>query len=164
MSQGREIRAYDYVNHAYASVRDALTADPIAVFRNATKAAASRVESVAAELHVTIGGLEVGTDIAVSVGNIEETQGKTDLSRVTKIPMAWKAATRPRLFPLMNADLSIYPLTATETQLDFLGSYEPPLGAFGDALDAVVGHKVAEASVHRFVTDVAHYLRRTLTP
>lgn len=164
MNQGREIRAYDYVNHAYASVRDALTADPIAVFRNATKAAASRVESVAAELHVTIGGLEVGTDIAVSVGNIEEIQGKTDLSRVTTIPIAWKAASRPRLFPLMNADLSIYPLTATETQLDFLGSYEPPLGTLGDALDAVVGHKVAEASVHRFVTDVAHYLRTTLTP
>ena len=28
----------------------------------------------------------------------------------------------------MKADLTIYPITATETQLDFKGLYEPPLG------------------------------------
>lgn len=164
MSQGRQIRAYDYVNHGYGSVRDALAADPVDVFRNATKAAASRVESVAAELHVNIAGIDVGTEIAVTVGKIEEAQGKTELSRVTKITLEWQAANRPRLFPLMSAELSIYPLTATETQLDFLGNYEPPLGVFGDAVNTVVLHKVAEASVHRFVTDVARYLRTTLTP
>jgi hypothetical protein len=136
----------------------------LAVFRNATKAAASRVQTVAAQLHVNIGGIEVGTDITVAVGRIEESDGKTELSRVTTIPVEWKAAARPGLFPLMNAELSVYPLTATETQLDFLGRYEPPLGVFGDAVNAVVGHKVAEASVHRFVADVANYLRSTLTP
>jgi hypothetical protein len=62
----------------------------------------------------------------------------------------------------MSAELSIYPLTATETQLDFLGRYEPPLGAVGGAVDAVVGHRIAEASVHRFLSDVAAYLRRSL--
>ena len=59
----------------------------------------------------------------------------------------------------MNAELSVYPLTPTETQLDFLGRYEPPLGILGGALDAMVGHHIAQASVHRFVTDVAKYLR-----
>lgn len=164
MAHAREIRSYDYVNYPYAKVCDALKADPMAVFRTATKAAASRVERVAAELHVNIGGIEVGTNIAVSIGQIEETEGKTDLARATKMPIEWQAAARPRLFPLMNAELSIYPLTATETQLDFLGHYKPPLGLFGDAVNAVVGHKVAEASVHRFVAEVAQYLRSTLTP
>jgi len=68
----------------------------------------------------------------------------------------------PRLFPLMKAELSIYPLTTTETQLDFLGHYEPPLGALGKAMNAVAGHRIAEASVHRFVSDVAGYLRKAL--
>ena len=68
----------------------------------------------------------------------------------------------PRLFPLMKADLSIYPLTATETQLDFKGLYEPPLGLLGKAVNAMVGHRIAEVSVHRFVSDVAQYLRETL--
>jgi hypothetical protein len=66
------------------------------------------------------------------------------------------------MFPLMKAELAVYPLTATETQLDFAGSYEPPLGWLGSAVDAVVGYKIAEASVHRFVAQVAAYLRTTL--
>jgi hypothetical protein len=44
-----------------------------------------------------------------------------------------------------------YPLTATETQLDFWGIYEPPLGAVGKAMNAIIGHRIAEASVHRFI-------------
>ena len=68
----------------------------------------------------------------------------------------------PRLFPLMKAELSIYPLTATETQLDFQGVYEPPFGPLGKAVNAVVGHRIAEVSVHRFVNDVAGYLRQNL--
>jgi hypothetical protein len=62
----------------------------------------------------------------------------------------------------MKAELSIYPLTATETQLDFRGVYEPPFGAVGKVMNAVVGHRIAEVSVHRFINDVAGYLRHTL--
>ncbi|MEE8361837.1 MAG: hypothetical protein V3R71_06750, partial [Gemmatimonadales bacterium] len=65
MSQGREIRSFDYVNHPYTRVRDALTADPTAVFRAATKAAASRAESVATALRVTVAGLEVGAEVVL---------------------------------------------------------------------------------------------------
>ena len=161
MSQGKEIRSFDYVNHPYARVRDALTADPAAIFRAATRAATSRAESVAAALRVSIAGPEVGADVVLSIGTIEET-GTTDSSKVTRIPVEWQAAERPGLFPLMNAQLSVYPLTATETQLDFLGRYAPPLGVLGGAVDAVVGRRIAEASVHRLVSDVARYLRETL--
>jgi hypothetical protein len=31
-------------------------------------------------------------------------------------------------------------------------------------MDSIVGHRVAEVSVHRFVTDVAAYLRTTIAP
>jgi len=159
MSQRREIRTYDYVNHPYSRVRDVLVADPAAVLRAATTAAASRAESVAAELRVDVGGVQVGAEITTSIGEIEESGGVAGSSPVTRIAIEWQAARRPHLFPLMSAVLSVYPLTATETQLDFLGRYEPPLGLLGDALDAMVGHRIAEASVHRFIGDVAHYLR-----
>jgi hypothetical protein len=62
----------------------------------------------------------------------------------------------------MKAGLSIYPITATETQLDFAGRYKPPLGPLGKAMNAMVGHRIAEASVQRFVSDVAEYLRKAL--
>ena len=49
MSKGREIRCYDYVNHSYEQVRDALSGDARAVFQSATKAAASRAQSIASD-------------------------------------------------------------------------------------------------------------------
>ena len=153
----REIRSFDYVNHPYSAVRDLLVKDPAGVLRAATNAAASRARAVAAALHVNIGPLQIAAEIAVTVGKISEQA--PNAPRVTRIPIAWSAAQRAILFPIMNAELSVYPLTETETQLDFLGRYEPPLGIVGDALDATVGHRIAEASVHRLVADVANYLR-----
>ncbi|MFZ0637057.1 MAG: hypothetical protein WA755_11370 [Candidatus Acidiferrales bacterium] len=161
-SKGREIRCYDYVNHPYERVRDALRRDPLTVFQSATKAAASRARSIAAELHVDVGGIGVKTDIRISVKNVEEKVLDAMSTPATRLLLEWEATTMPRLFPLMKAELSIYPLTATETQLDFLGLYEPPLGAVGKAMNAIVGHRIAEVSVHRFISDVAGYLRQAL--
>jgi hypothetical protein len=36
----------------------------------------------------------------------------------------------------MRAALSLYALTATETQLDLEGDYQPPLGPLGRVVDA----------------------------
>jgi hypothetical protein len=162
MSKGREIRCYDYVNHPYERVRDALSQDALTVFQSATKTAASRAQTVAAELHFNIGGIGVQTDIRISVKNIEEKVVDAMATPATRLLLEWEAASLPRLFPLMTAELSIYPLTATETQLDFSGLYEPPFGAVGKAVNAIVGHRIAEVSVHRFVSDVAGYLRQAL--
>lgn len=162
MSDGSQIRSYDYVNHPYEQVRDALTKDARAVFQSATNAAASRAHSIASQLRANIAGIEVATDIAISVKRIEEgAQGATS-APATRLQLEWEAAKSPRLFPFMRAELSVYPLTATETQLDFSGFYEPPLGALGNAVNAIVGHRIAEVSVHRFVTEVAEYLRTAL--
>ena len=162
MSKGREIRCYDYVNHPYEQVREALSRDALAVFQSATKAAASRAQSVASELRVDLGGIALEADIKISLKNIDE-KGRDAMSGpVTRLQLEWEAARMPRLFPFMKADLAIYPLTSTETQLDFSGVYEPPLGPLGKAVNAIAGHRIAEVSVHRFINDVAGYLRRTL--
>ena len=162
MSKGREIHCYDYVNHPYEQVRSALSKDAPAVFQSATKAATSRAQSIASELRFDIGGIGIEADIRVSVKNIEVKDRKAMSRPATRLQLEWEAARMPWLFPLMKADFSIYPLTATETQLDFKGVYEPPLGPLGKAVNAMVGHRIAEVSVHRFVGDVAGYLRKTL--
>jgi hypothetical protein len=162
MSKGLEIRCYDYVNHPYEKVRDALKREALNVFQSATKAAASRAQSVAAQLHVDLGGIGVKADIRISVKNIEEKVADAMSGPVTQLLLEWEATTAPALFPFMKAELSAYPLTGTETQLDFLGSYEPPFGALGKAINAVAMHRIADASVHRFITEVAEYLRGVL--
>ncbi len=159
----REIRSYDYVNHPYERVRDALKQNAVTVFRAATKAAASRAHSVAAELHVDFRGIGVTTDINISVKSVEEKLVDLVSIPITRLQLTWEASTAPRLFPLMNGELAVYPLTSTETQLDFFGAYEPPLGAVGKTMNAIIGHRIAEVSVHRFVNDVAAYLRQSLS-
>ncbi len=158
----KEIRSFDYVTHSYDKVRDALTSDAPSVFRSATQAAASRSQSVAVALHVDIAGLKVVKDVDISVKDIEEDATGARSTPRTRLAIEWAAASSPGLFPLMKAELAIYPLTGKETQLDFSGEYQPPMGWPGRAVDAVAGHKIAEASVHRFVTQVAEYLRSTL--
>lgn len=158
----KEFRTFDYVNHPYEQVRDVLFADAEDVFRNATRAAATRAHDVASALRVNVAGLEVGAGIAITVGQVEESSGNRPSASRTRVGLEWEAAEHPRLFPEMEGVLAVYPLTDTETQLDLQGTYTPPLGALGIAIDAVVGHRIAEASLHRFVTDVAGYLRRSL--
>jgi len=162
MARSKSVRAFDYVNRPYARVRDALLDDAEEIFRNATRAAASRAYDVAAALHVEIGGIEIGAEIDFTVGSIEETGGIRPSSATTRVRLEWEAARHPRLFPEMGGELSVYALTDRETQLDFQGEYIPPLGAVGSAIDKVVGHRIAEASIHRFITDVVDYMRRSL--
>ena len=157
-----EVRCYDYVNHPYERVRDVLKHKALTVFQSATKAAASRAQSIGAELHVDFRGIGVKADIKISVKSIEEKPSHATSTSGTELLLEWEAAKMPRLFPLMKGTLSIYPLTSTETQLDFSGVYELPFGALGKAMNAVVGHRIAEASVHHFVNDVAGYLRQAL--
>lgn len=159
----KTIRVYDYVNQPYDKVRAAIESDANEVFRNATKVAALRAKSVASELHVNIAGIEVGADIEITVTGIENTQKAVTSPETTRIELEWEAATMPRLFPFMKAELAIYPLTSTETQLDLRGNYEPPLGIVGSVIDAAVGNRIAEASVHQFISDVAAYLRNELS-
>ena len=151
-------------NHPYARVREALIANPLEIFRSATRAAASRAHGVASQLRVEIGGIELGTDIEIDVREIEERRSEASSLPRTCLHLEWGATRRRHLFPFMRAELAVYPLTPSETQLDFSGRYEPPLGVLGSTMDAMVGHRVAEACVHQFVTDVAAYLRTTIRP
>ena len=160
-----EIRSYDYVNQPFVRVRSALLADPIRTFSEATRVASERARSLAAELSATIAGIDVSAEIVCTVGPaFDEPAAPYGKPPMTRLPVSWEAAHHPRLFPLMKAELAIYPLTSTETQLDFLGHYEPPLGGVGSALDVIVGRRIAEACVHRFIADVAHHLRMQLAP
>ena len=56
---GRDIRCFDYVNHPYDAVRDAVVADPAGVFQRATSSASERAGDVAAGLRVDVAGIEI---------------------------------------------------------------------------------------------------------
>ena len=147
---------HDYVNQPYPRVRDLLLADPHLVFRRATAAAASGT----AELHVRLAGVDIGTEVVIEILGVENDCAYN--RPATKISLEWRAARTPRIFPTMKAELLLFALSPTETQLELRGNYQPPVGKLGDAIDAAVGHRLAEASVTKFVQQVAGWLREQL--
>ena len=157
MSKKHAIRCYDYVNHPYDKVCELLISDSGKVFQEATTAAESRAGNVAAGLHVNIAGLEIGKAININVYGLEQVENNRAVR--SALLLEWEAAEQPGLFPVMKGELAFYPISAMETQLDFQGDYEPPLGILGKAIDAMVGHRIAEASVHHFISEVAAWMR-----
>jgi hypothetical protein len=154
------IRCYEYVNCSYEKVREVLRRDPLGVFQRATTAAATRARALVSSLHVELGGIEIGTDAVIVVRSVVEHLNPVGIhTPCLTIGLEWRAAKGAAFFPVMHAELAVYALGKDETQLDFAGQYAPPLGVLGDAIDAIVGRRVAQATVHRFVEDVAARLR-----
>ena len=72
--------------------------------------------------------------------------------RLVLLPVRWHAAgAGERLFPVMDADLTMSPYRESATLIALTGAYRPPLGLVGAALDRVALRRVASATVRRFV-------------
>jgi hypothetical protein len=163
MSEKRPVRAYDYVNQPYEPVRDAIQKDAKSIIERATQVATKRSESIAGALSVDIAGVEIRKNVDITIHSVEEEapEGST-LSRVTHVKLEWKASESANLFPAMHADLRVYPLSHTETEIELVGEYDPPMGVLGEVVDAIAGHRIAKASVHRFVRALVEQLRADL--
>ena len=158
MSSSYEVRAYEYVNRPYDRVSELLRLDAVGVFQRATASATARARALVSTLRANFGPLELGADVLVQVTSVEE-QRDAPLGPRTRLHLKWEGSLRPDLFPTMDATFDVYALGAEETQIDFHGTYLPPLGIVGAAIDAVVGHRIAQAAVHRFVEEIAERLR-----
>jgi carbon monoxide dehydrogenase subunit G len=75
--------------------------------------------------------------------------------------LRWEA-TGPggRLFPALDADVSLTPAGEQSTRLSLAGAYRPPLAALGAGLDRAIFHRVADATVQSFLARVADALAR----
>jgi hypothetical protein len=158
-----EIRCYEYVNRPYELVRDALIQDGVGVFQRATTSATSRATALVSTLKVNIAGFDIGKNVVIRVTNVNPNARAAGFDEpATEIALEWSAESQRALFPAMRATLWIYALSSKETQLEIQGKYEPPGGFVGSAADALIGHRIAEASVHRFLDAVASRLSEEL--
>jgi hypothetical protein len=160
MSQRKNVRCYGYVEHPYEQVRALLHDRPLELLQRATKSASARTRALVANLRVDLAGVEIGVDVRTHINRVRDEQGVAGLSPVTCVDLGWEAVHAPAIFPLMSARISAWPITSTETQLELEGDYEPPLGALGTALDALIGHRIAEASIDRLLQDLLEQIRR----
>ena len=88
--------------------------------------------------------------VRVQVRELAETDG------CPRWALRWEATgTGGALFPVLDADISLVPAGGSSTVLTLTGSYRPPFGSLGAALDRAVLHRVAAATIRNFLTRVA---------
>lgn len=71
------------------------------------------------------------------------------------VSFTWQAHSRTSLFPTFDADLQLSPIGSTQTQLILRGRYRPPIGTLGRHADQLLLHRVADATIRAFLTDIA---------
>ena len=68
----------------------------------------------------------------------------------------WRAGTR--LFPDFHGTLRLRIASVETTRLTFEGAYRPPFGAPGVVFDAVIGHRIAEATMRDLIKRIGDAL------
>jgi len=144
----RTIRHFAYVERDFRGVRRCLAAGPerIVVQRDA-------------ELHVRRAGFDFGRDVRIAVGPFQAG------IQSARLALRWEDATRPGLFPLLDATLEVTPVKAGRrpmTQLGLFGSYRPPFGRLGALTDTLAGRQIVVESVDRFLDDLVERLHKTV--
>jgi hypothetical protein len=162
MAASHKLHCYEYVNRPYEQVRDALAQRGPTIFQRATTSAANRTDRLVSKLHVGMAGFDVSVDIRIKILAVAEDAQPVAHLPAMRMTLRWEAAHVSALFPSMTAVLSAWPLYGTETQLEVDGRYALPLGIVGNAVDTIVGHRLADATVHRFLEDIVEQLRLEL--
>lgn len=92
--------------------------------------------------------------VMIHVGDVTVTDGSA------RLPLRWEA-TWPgsRLFPALDADITMTPAEDRATMLILTGVYRPPLGRLGAALDRAILSRVASATIRDFVDRLGTAIR-----
>jgi hypothetical protein len=159
MAEDAQLHYWGYVACPIGPVQEVLHA-PLELIQHATTSASERTRGVLANLRARIGPIEISTDVLPRVDRVVENAPGREFDALTSVEFSWQGARRPEWFPLMQAKLSAWPIAHDETLIEFGGVYRPPLGVVGQAFDAVIGHRIAESTVQRFVEDVLWQVRR----
>ena len=162
MSQPHALSCHQGVDRPYDPVAALLRGRPFELLQRATTAAAARAASAAANLRVEVAGVDLGVNVRLWIRNVRDTQTDAGASPALCVELSWEAVRTPALFPAMLAQLLAWPLSPSKTQLEIRGAYWTPLGPLGSAIDAAIGHRIAEAAVQHFLEDIVTELQREL--
>ena len=78
------------------------------------------------------------------------------------VPLRWEATGRlGRLFPVLDANLTLSEAQAGRAVLGLAGVYRPPLDGVGEELDQIVLHRVATATLRSLLARISGVLAET---
>ena len=135
-----ELRFRATMDHAFDQVRAALSQEPQSWLPGSKRADGV----VVVDLGVGGSAARIHRLVQVAVGPIQL------FGWGIVVPIEWRAARHPRLYPTLLGYLRVEPLGRKQSRLRFDARYDPPGGQVGTATDRALMHRVARASVGDF--------------
>jgi hypothetical protein len=90
-------------------------------------------------------GPRLGRRVAIQLGE------PVRFPSMVSLPLTWEPVGLEGVLPRLDATLELGALGADRTQLAISARYRPPLGVVGQAMDRVLLHRVAEATLKDFL-------------
>ena len=142
------MRYYVELPAPVAAIEAALVQDPAAWLPGLADDARRHGTRLLAEagFRMPVGAVTRG--VVVTVGRAVRFPSKLAM------PISWEPSGAEPLLPDLDADLEVGPLGPARTQLAINATYTPPLGAVGRTADRLLLHRLAEATVKRFLDQV----------
>ena len=110
-------------------------------------------------IEVGVGPMEGGLRRRVSLRLGEPVRFPSMIS----VPLTWEPVGLEGLLPRLDANIELGPLGEDRTQLAISARYQPPLGVVGQAVDRVLLHRVAEATLKDFLDRVGQAITLSQT-
>lgn len=150
------VRYYVELPHTLSALETALLSAPADVIPAIARSADERGQHLLTEVGFAIEGHRVSKKVEIEVGAPVQSTTKTWL------PISWHATGARGLFPVLEGDLELAPLSLHRTQLSLSARYQPPLGLAGRTVDRALLSRVAEATIKDFVDRVAQAIEARL--
>ena len=74
------------------------------------------------------------------------------------VPVSWQSSGLSALFPVLDGDVELLPLSPDHCRVSLFASYLPPFGQVGGQLNRALLHRVAQSTVRSFLARVAESL------
>ncbi len=150
------VRYYVTIKHPIEECRKVLLESPDEWLPNLVQSSQAPAEQLLARMGFSVLAVEVRKRAVVQLGQAIQ------LRDWLHIPISWEAQPVSDLFPRFEGELQLVPIGPAETKLALAGTYDPPLGDVGRAVDNLVMHTAAEATVKDFVERLADRLASQL--
>jgi hypothetical protein len=129
-------------------VERALLASPAEWLSAMAGAAQERGDGLLTEVGVGPLGTRLRRPVTIRLG------APVRFPSMTSLPLTWEPVGLEGLLPRLDANLELGSLGQDRTQLAISARYRPPLGVVGRAVDRVLLHRVAEATLKDFLDRV----------
>jgi hypothetical protein len=144
------------IDGAYLDVAIHLVADPVTLLHSAVGPTRREGEQFKARVAPASWPAVLAKTVNVHVEAVRQFEDSVIVG------FAWEAAGGASLFPRLDGDLEVAPFGSERTNVTIRGTYRPPAGLIGRQLDELVLHRLAEATVRAFLSNVCACLCRSI--